>query len=606
MKKLLFRFILPGLLLLSLLTFAQSNSNPVTTVNGKEYYQYTIQSGDGLLSIGRKFKISSDEITKANPDVINGLKEGQEILIPILKKSDKKKISLFNSKPDFIQHKVEKKQTLFSISRKYKVSIEEIVKYNPGIEKGMQEGNILQIPVSKKEKKKIDNEKPNNTYSETDQTEENNKKIKYITHKVHANETLFSISKRYNVEITDIIKLNPGSDSKLVVGSELKILPVKQSKSKDQKRFAKEIVLKSTFQESKVNDKSYETKINEHKVIRIAYLLPLMLDQVTKDPTDERFINFYQGSLLAINDAKRRGISFEIYTFDTEKTEDKITEILKDSELKKMDLIIGPAYSNLVPYVEKFAKENKINTLIPFTSKVSDIDSNPYLFQFNPGEDTELNFFYDLILGKYKNVHIVFAKIQDVSPTDEGKIRVDELQNKLKKEHRSFSTIELSSSENVNFNSVLKKGEKNLIIFNTDKFSGVSSFINPVSTISTLYDVVLFEQFSWRNLIDKSLHCIYLSPFITKFNPTSVSEFNMKFDQYFGKDLSNDSPRYDILGYDLSTYFIFLIHHYGSKFGNIINSNNERGIQSEPLFERYSHDSGFINQQVYLGEDKAH
>jgi hypothetical protein len=80
----------------------------------------------------------------------------------------------------------------------------------------------------------------------------------------------------------------------------------------------------------------------------------------------------------------------------------------------------------------------------------------------------------------------------------------------------------------------------------------------------------------------------------------------MKFDQYFGKDLSNDSPRYDILGYDLSTYFIFLIHHYGSKFGNIINSNNERGIQSEPLFERYSHDSGFINQQVYLGEDKAH
>jgi len=177
MKKLLFRFILPRFLLISLLTFAQSNSNPVTTVNGKEYYQYTIQSGDGLLSIGRKFKISSDEITKANPGVINGLKEGQEILIPILKKSDKKRISLFNSKPDFIQHKVEKKQTLFSISRKYKVSVEEIEKYNPGIEKGIQEGNILQIPVSKKDKKKFENENPNNTTSETAQTEENNKKI---------------------------------------------------------------------------------------------------------------------------------------------------------------------------------------------------------------------------------------------------------------------------------------------------------------------------------------------------------------------------------------------------------------------------------------------
>ena len=603
MKKLLFRFILPGFLLISLLTFAQNNTNPVTTVNGKEYYQYTIQSGDGLLSIGRKFKISSDEITKANPGVINGLKEGQEILIPILKKSDKKKVSLFNSKPEFIQHKVEKKQTLFSISRKYKVSEEEIIKYNPGIEKGIQEGNILQIPVSKKEKKKFENEKPNNTISETVQTEENNNKIKYITHKVHSKETLFSISKRYNVEITDIIKLNPGSDSKLVVGSELKILPVKQSKSKDQKKEQKELALKSTFQETKVID---ETKIYEHKVIRIAYLLPLMLDKVAKDPNDERFINFYQGSLLAINEAKHHGVSFEIFTFDTEKAEDRFTEILNNPELKTMDLIIGPAYSNLVPFVEKFAKENKINTLIPFTSKVSDIDSNPYLFQFNPGEDTELNFFYDLILGKYKNVHIVFAEIQDVSPLDEGKIRVDELQNKLKKEHRNFSTIELTSSENVNFNSVLKKGEKNLIIFNTDKFSGVSPYITSLSTISTIHDVVLFEQFSWRNQIDKSLHCIYLSPFITKINQASVSEFNLQFDQYFGSDLTKDSPRYDILGYDLSTYFISLIHRYGSKFGNKISSNYSiKGIQSEPLFERNSHDSGFINQQVYLGEDKA-
>jgi len=602
MKKLLFRFILPGFLLISLLTFAQSNSNPVTTVNGKEYYQYTIQSGDGLLSIGRKFKISSDEITKANPDVINGLKEGQEILIPILKKSDKKKISLFSSKPDFIQHKVEKKQTLFSISRKYKVSVDDIIKYNPGIEKGIQEGNILQIPVSKKDKKKFENEKPNNTTSEPAQTEDSNKKIKYITHKVHSNETLFSISKRYNVEITDIIKLNPGSDSKLVVGSELKILPVKQSKSKDQKKEPKGIVLKSTTPEPKVID---ETKIYEHKVIRIAYLLPLMLDQVSKDPNDERFINFYQGSLLALNEAKHRGVSFEIYTFDTEKTEDRFTEILNNPELKTMDLIIGPAYSNLVPFVEKFAKENKINTLIPFTSKVSDIDSNPYLFQFNPGEDTELNFFYDLILGKYKNVHIVFAKIQDVSSTDEGKIRVDELQKKLKKEHRSFSTIELTSSENVNFNSVLKKGEKNLIIFNTDKYSGVSPFINSLTTLSKNHEVVLFEQFNWRNQIDKSLHCIYLSPFITKISQASVSGFDMKFDQYFGKDLSKDSPRYDILGYDLSTYFISLIHRYGSKFGAKINSNSVKGIQSEPIFERNSHDSGFINQQVYLGEDKA-
>ena len=605
MKKLLFRFILPGFLLISLLTFAQDNNYPVTKINGKEYYQYTVESGDGLLSIGRKFNIPADEITKANPDISNGLKIGKEILIPISKKQAKK-LSQSNSNPEFIQHVVEKKQTLFSISRKYKVSQEEILKYNPGIEKGIQEGNTLKIPVTKKEKTKIESEQSKLT-AKTARTEENNKKPTYITHKVHSNETLFSISKRYNVDITDIIKLNPGCDTKLVVGSELKILPVVVSKSKNQKKETKGILIKSNAEEKRDSEKTNENRINEHKVIRIAFLLPLMLDQVTKDPNDERFINFYQGSLLAINEAKHRGVSLEIFTFDTEKTEDRITEILNNSELKTMDLVIGPAYSNLVPFVEKFAKENKINTLIPFTSKVSDIDSNPYLFQFNPGEDTELNFFYDLILGKYKNEHLIFANIEDISPLDEGKMRVTELQKKLIKEHRSFSTIELTNSENVNFNSVLKKGEKNLIIFNSDKFINVSPFITSLSTKTTNYDVVLFEQFSWRNQIDKSIHSIYLSPFMTKLNQSLVSGFNLQVDQFFGKEVSTESPRYDLLGYDLSTYFISLIHRYGSKFGNKINSNNMvKGIQCEPLFERNSYDSGFINQQVYLGEDKAH
>jgi hypothetical protein len=85
-----------------------------------------------------------------------------------------------------------------------------------------------------------------------------------------------------------------------------------------------------------------------------------------------------------------------------------------------------------------------------------------------------------------------------------------------------------------------------------------------------------------------------------------VNNFNQKFDQFYGKDLSNDSPRYDILGYDLTNYFVTLIQKSGSKFGKKISSTSSiTGIQSQPIFERSSGNSGFINQRVYLGEDKA-
>jgi len=607
MKKQLFSLILSGLLLLSLFSFAQNNNYPDTTVNGIHYFQYTVQQGDGLLSIGRKFKLSQNDIIKPNPELKDGLKTGQQILIINKTKPGKKILAKPNSKIEFIHHKVQKKQTLFSIARKYNVSEEDIIKYNPEIEKGLKEGIEIQIPKPAKEKKNNDDDKTLNASNNTKTKQEAqiDKKQKYITHKVQPDETLFSISRRYKVDIPDIIKLNPGSQFKLAVGSDLKIPSIEFVKSKEQ---IKDNLLNDTKSknEIKIIEKSTQLKFTDHKTIKIAYLLPLMVDQVKKDPGDERFINFYEGSLLAINEAKQKGISFEIFTFDTDKSEDRIKEILNSSDMKSVDLIIGPAYSSLVPYVENFAKVNKINTLIPFTSKVSDIDTNPYLFQFNPGQDSELDFFYDLISGKYKNVHLVFAEIQDVNPTDEGNIRFNEIQKKLTKDHRSFSNIELSASNNINLSGVLKKGEKNLIIFNSDKFSNVSPFINLVSSQSTLYDIVLFEQFNWRNQTDKSIHTFYLSPFITKFNPVAISDFNRQFNQFYGKDITSESPRFDLLGYDLSNYFISLIHRSGNKFSNKINSTNfDKGIQSDPLFERSSNNSGFINQRVYLGEDKA-
>jgi len=604
MKKQLSGIILAVFLLLSLITTAQTNNSPVTTIKGKEFYQYTVQSSEGLLSIGRKFDVSADDIVKASPEVKDGLKVGQVILIPVKKKSGKKSVSQSNTSVEFIQYKVGKKQTLFSICRKFKVTEEEVIKYNPGIEKGLKDGIVLQIPKLVQEKKKKEKEIAVNTDSKKIQADTADKKPVFKTHKVKANETLFSISRRYKVEIPDIIHLNPGADTKLVVGSDLRI-PSKVS-AKDLKKINQIHASTTPVEEARVVEKASVPKFTEYKNIKIAYLLPLMVDQVKKDAGDERFINFYEGSLLAINEAKQRGISFEVFTYDTEKSEDRIKEILNNPDLKSVDLIIGPAYSNLVPYIEKFAKENKINTLIPFTSKVSDIDTNPYLFQFNPGEDTELDFFTDMLNGKYKNTHIVFAEIQDISAMDEGKIRVDNLKKRLTKEHRTFSSIDLGSSDNVNFTNVLKKGERNMILFNTDKYSNISPFINSITSKSTLYDIVLFEQFNWRSQTDKSISTIYISPFVAKFNPTEINEYNQRFDQFFGKDVTSDSPRYDLLGYDLSNYFISLINRNGTKYGNKINSGNfVKGIQSDPLFERSASNSGFINQRVYLGEDKA-
>ena len=607
MKKKIWSLMLACIFLLTSQLAGQTTNYPTRKIKGADFYVYSVQQSEGLLAIGRKFEVAAEDIIKANPELKSGLKTGQEILIPIHRKT---------TPTEFIKHIVEKKQTLFAISHKYNVSQADIEKFNPDVKAGLKEGMILNIPDSAKIKNPKIIEKPLAVKSKITASEQ----TQTISHKVQLKETLYSICKQYNVDIKDVVKLNPGADSKISVDSELKIPVSSPKNNSSKKQVGSNEVISTTKTNVTIDEVSKpvtsevrtpDTAIIEHQVekvpIKLAFLLPFMLEQTKKDAVLERFKNFYAGALLAIQAAKERGISFEIYTYDTDKTEDKMIEVLNTEELKTMNLIIGPAFSNQVSLMSNFAKENKVNTLIPFTSKIPDIDSNPYLFQFNPGTDAELKYLIEQLDGKMKNTHVIFAEIQGISPLDDGRIREGALKSHLTKQKRTFGTLELSSSENVGFSSQSKAGEKNLIIFNTDKFSNVSPYLNAINTIAEGNNIVLFEQYSWRNLLDKKIGCLYISAFIATPDEDQLAEYNAVFNQFYGKDVNINSPRYDMLGFDLTNYFISYINKYGSKYATKIGTlKSIPYIQTELSFERNSKESGFVNQTLYTGEIKAH
>jgi LysM repeat protein len=603
MKKQLFTLIFTFCIISFGTIFSQNSQYPKTKISGTEYYIYTVEEGEGLFGVARKFEVSLDELKNINPGTENGLKAGQQMFVPI-KKEASKSANQTSSKAaslrqEYTLHKVENKQTLFAISKKYKVRQEDIIKANPEVSKGLTEGMTLRIPKTNSDKSNWVSEQ--NIVKAVKKV--NNTKSEQNIHIVKENETLYSISRLYDVAVVDIVRLNPESSKKLSIGSELKIPSKNQVESKKDSNLSnsKSEVIAKKYSENYTSDKIS----SNGKVVKIAFLLPFMLDEEKQDPSDKRFIDFYSGALIAVHKAKLRGISCEIFTFDTGKSEQKITDVLANPELKDMDLIIGPAYSNQISLVTDFAKENKVNTLIPFSSKVYDIENNPYLFQFNPGVEAEFNFSANLLTSKYLNYNIVFAELPGISSSDEGRIWSDALKKELGKKHKTFSEIELITSDNADFKSVLKKNEKNLVIFNTDKYAYMSPFIAPLRSCTDQYEITLFEQYNWKNQHEKMPLSIYVSPFMSKYNPKELGDFNRLYTQLFKNDVNVDSPRFDLLGYDLSNYFISIIQRYGNKFidkiGNISITN---GIQSQPRFERISNESGFINQRLYLSEDK--
>jgi LysM repeat protein len=131
----------------------------------------------------------------------------------------------------FVIHKVIAGQTLYSLSRRYGASVSDIKNKNAELASGLQVGQTILIPYSRP----IPASQPSAGK----------------THVVKTGETLFSISKQYNLDVLDLKRLNGLNTNELSIGQTLKIAlstntpsVIKEEKSTEKK--PTEVVKKET------------------------------------------------------------------------------------------------------------------------------------------------------------------------------------------------------------------------------------------------------------------------------------------------------------------------------------------------------------------------
>lgn len=147
---------------------------------------YIVKAGDSLYSIAKKYNTTVLELKNINNLVSDNLKIGQKIILPI---------TTNNSNNYYI---VKGGDTLYSIARKYNMPVQELMSINNLTTDNLYVGQKLYL-VS-------DNNKEENIYI------------------VKLGDTLYSIAKRYNVSVNDIMNTNNLTSSLLTIGQEL-IIP---------------------------------------------------------------------------------------------------------------------------------------------------------------------------------------------------------------------------------------------------------------------------------------------------------------------------------------------------------------------------------------------
>jgi LysM repeat protein len=172
--------------------------------DGKLFILHRISAGETMYSLAKKYNVTVDELKKTNPEAAQGIQVGQVIKVP----STLPVTSKANAAIDGAKtHKVAAGETLYSIASKYSVSVDDLKKANPGLSSSLSVGQELKLPSKSMAATPA-------TSTETAQ--------ETIEHKVASGETFYSIAKKYNVSVEDIKKANPGVGS-LKVGQTLKI-----------------------------------------------------------------------------------------------------------------------------------------------------------------------------------------------------------------------------------------------------------------------------------------------------------------------------------------------------------------------------------------------
>ncbi|QZL00482.1 C40 family peptidase [Flavobacterium psychrophilum] len=180
--------------------------------------KHIVAKGESIYKIAEKYNVKQADIFKLNPKAKKKLKLNSVLLIP-------KPETILDKKVLTINHEVLPKETLYGISKQYKVSIDDIKKANPIIEKeGLPIGLKLIIAVGKNYKpekvvvsepsklpKIIEPEKKQTAISEEEE----------ITHLVLAKETKYGISRKYGITISELEKLNPEIIRDLPIGFHL-------------------------------------------------------------------------------------------------------------------------------------------------------------------------------------------------------------------------------------------------------------------------------------------------------------------------------------------------------------------------------------------------
>lgn len=575
-----------------------SKSTKIITESGITFYIHNVEQGHTIYSLTKAYGVTEQDLLKYNPVIKDGLKVGQELKIIKIDAVTKIAVVDMSASPTdtiapkeygFIFHKVEPGETLYRIMKKYQISLDNLSKYNPGLSANLQPGQFIKIPTEETLIAKIAEQQYDSIIEYTVRKRDNYSKLerKYRINQL-ALEQLNPILKSKGLQQDMVIKIPYAPDVEAEeINTVIEIKPAVIEQPADS------VIVK------RVGCDSNNAKSGTYK---IGLMMPLYSNTEKDIRTDNeyfmksaenyqafRFIEYYEGFLMAVDSMKALGFNAEIYVYDTNADSNLAKSITQKPEFSELDLVFGPFFARNLKQVVPVAKANNTKVISPFSTGAG-LDNYNNLFVIESSNRSLWNNGMNYINDSLSTSHVYVLHIGNPSELRELWMIRQLYLSKSKSDSLRFHVYNYKTAGFKQLMIDLKKDRDNVIINLVNSEAMISSFVRQLSQKRDDYPMILMgteEQWTKFNTLEDE----YLVNLRLTLLSNSFIDYHQAAVQRFAKDFrlryNTDPHSIGYKGFDEGMYFMQLLYNYGRNFTPCMNEFEFSGVHNDFNFSGF-------------------
>ena len=595
MKKLLFIGLLfAGLFFVSIEGNAQTNkivlSDKTEIIDGRTFYLHTVEKGQTLYGLTKAYGVTESDILKYNEAAKEGLKTGQILRIPktesVVDLSASPKDTIPPAEYGFIFHQVKAGETLYRIMKQYKISLENLKKYNSGLSSNLQIGQWIKIPTDEILIKK--------------QAEDLYDSLFYYTLKKRDN--YYRLNKKYHIGQAAIEQLNPKlKETGLQKGIVIQ-LPYYEEKPAEIANTLIELVedtLDPKIDSVLEIEMGCDTTTAKAYTYKIALMMPFFADLESDIRVDNeyfmkpqstypsfRYIQYYEGFLLALDSIKNMGFKAEIYVYDTKADTSVTKTLILKPEFETLDLIIGPFFKRNLIIVAKAAAKHNIKVVSPFSSQ-DGLTNYPNLFIPTTSHYNQLSQSIKFLSDSLSDARIMIlhnGKSTELSEMEALKTLVKKYSLNGNLDTNNLHIYNYKEAGFKKLMADLDNNHVNVIINLVNDEAYISSFVRQLNQLKDKYNIVLLgNENRWNkfktleNEYLVNLHLTLTSTGFIDYRQNNVQEFvHLFYDKY-----QTDPNLMAFKGFDQGFFFMSKLFYLGTNFSPCITNTKNNALQNQ-------------------------